>query len=335
MVAAHRGRFTNAGETIMTPPNDKPRRLGRGLEALLAARPDIAPTVPAPAEGATASVGRDDGPYAEPAPSPFRPIPIAQVRANPHQPRKEFRDEELADLTASLKASGLLQPITVRVAPSGAGFELVAGERRLRAAQRLGWTEIPAIVKEIDDRSLATLGLVENLQRVDLNPIEEALGYQALIDEFALTQQQVADVVGKDRSTVANMLRLLALPAAVRRMLQQGELTLGHARALLAVGHEHPLVDLAREVVAKGLSVREVEQRARDLAPRKAAGAPKAGRPVTRDPEARRIEDQLRRYLQTDVSLHVQAGTKGEIRIQFYSNEDLERLLELLLDSPE
>jgi ParB family chromosome partitioning protein len=319
----------------MTPPNEKPRRLGRGLEALLAARPDSAPTVPAGGEGAAARA-REDGPYAEPAPSPFRPIPIAQVRPNPHQPRKEFRDEELADLTASLKSSGLLQPITVRVAPGGGGgFELVAGERRLRAAQRLEWTEIPAIVKEIDDRSLATLGLVENLQRVDLNPIEEALGYQALIDEFALTQQQVADVVGKDRSTVANMLRLLTLPAAVRRMVQQGELTLGHARALLAVGHEHPLVDLAREVVAKGLSVREVEQRARDLSPRKAgtSGA-KPGRPVTRDPEARRIEDQLRRYLQTDVSLSVQAGMKGEIRIQFYSNEDLERILELLLDSP-
>jgi ParB family chromosome partitioning protein len=326
----------------MTPPNDKPRRLGRGLEALLAARPDIAPTVPAAAQGASAA----DTPYADTPPSPFRAIPIAQVRPNPHQPRKEFKDEELADLTRSLDASGLLQPITVRLVPGGPGangegsqaasFELVAGERRLRAAQRLGWTEIPAIVKEIDDRALATLGLVENLQRVDLNPNEEALGYQALIDEFALTQQQVADVVGKDRSTVANMLRLLTLPAGVRRMVQQGELTLGHARALLAVGHEHPLVELAKEVVAKGLSVREVEQRARDLSPKKAGSAgAKAGRPVTRDPEARRIEDQLRRYLQTDVSLNVQAGTKGEIRIQFYSNEDLERILELLLDSPD
>ena len=322
----------------MTPPNDKPRRLGRGLEALLAARPDIAPTVPAPGaqEGGAPAGGRGDGPYADSEPSPFRPVPIGQVRPNPYQPRKEFRDEEIGELAGSLAASGLLQPITVRVAPAG-GYELVAGERRLRAAQRLGWSEIPAIVKEIDDRALATLGLVENLQRVDLNPIEEALGYQALIDEFTLTQQQVADVVGKDRSTVANMLRLLTLPAGVRRMVQQGELTLGHARALLAVGHEHPLVELAKEVVAKGLSVREVEQRARDLSPKKGAavGGAKPGRPVTRDPEARRIEDQLRRYLQTDVSLNVQAGMKGEIRIQFYSNEDLERILELLLDSPD
>lgn len=318
----------------MTPPNDKPRRLGRGLEALLAARPDIAPTIPTPAADAAGASAPASAAEAEP--SPFRPIPVAQVRPNPYQPRKEFRDEELADLTASLRASGLLQPITVRVAPgTGGGFELVAGERRLRAAQKLGWTEIPAIVKDIDDRALATLGLVENLQRVDLNPIEEALGYQALIDEFTLTQQQVADVVGKDRSTVANMLRLLTLPASVRRMVQVGDLTLGHARALLAVGHEHPLTELAKEVVAKGLSVREVEQRARDLSPKKATGGAKPGRPVTRDPEARRIEDQLRRYLQTDVSLHVGAGTRGEIRIQFYSNEDLERVLELLLDSPD
>lgn len=311
----------------MTPPNDKPRRLGRGLEALLAARPDIAPTVAEPEAGVQAPV--------EPEPSPFRPIPVAEVRPNPYQPRKEFRDEEIAELAASIGASGLLQPITVRVSPSGGGYELVAGERRLRAAQRLGWSEIPAIVKTIDDRALATLGLVENLQRVDLNPIEEALGYQALIDEFTLTQQQVADVVGKDRSTVANMLRLLTLPASVRRMVQVGDLTLGHARALLAVGHEHPLTELAKEVVAKGLSVREVEQRARDLSPKRSTGGAKAGRPVTRDPEARRIEDQLRRYLQTDVSLQVGAGTRGEIRIQFYSNEDLERLLELLLDSPD
>jgi len=309
----------------MTPPSDKPRRLGRGLEALLAARPDLAPVVP---EGGVPATAGDQ-------PTPYRPVPIAEVRPNPYQPRKEFRDEELADLEASLKATGLLQPITVRVAPGG-GYELVAGERRLRAAQRIGWTEIPAIVKAIDDRSLATFGLVENLQRVDLNPIEEALGYQQLVDQFSLTQQQVADVVGKDRSTVANMLRLLALPGSVRRMVQQGDLTLGHARALLAVGQEHQITDLAKEVVAKGLSVREVEQRARELSPKRGKdGGAKPGRPVTRDPEARRIEDQLRRYLQTDVALQVRAGTRGEIRIQFYSNEDLERILELVLDSPD
>ena len=310
----------------MTPPSDKPRRLGRGLEALLAARPDLAPAVP---EGGVAPTAGDQ-------PTPYRSVPVTEVRPNPYQPRKEFRDEELADLEASLKATGLLQPITVRVAPGG-GYELVAGERRLRAAQRIGWTEIPAIVKAIDDRSLATFGLVENLQRVDLNPIEEALGYQQLVDEFSLTQQQVADVVGKDRSTVANMLRLLALPGSVRRMVQQGDLSLGHARALLAVGHEHQLTDLAKEVVAKGLSVREVEQRARELSPKRAGkeGGARPGRPVTRDPEARRIEDQLRRYLQTDVALQVRAGTRGEIRIQFYSNEDLERILELVLDTPD
>ena len=161
-------------------------------------------------------------------------LPISQIRANPYQPRQEFRPEDLADLEASLRANGLLQPITVRPAPNGSGFELIAGERRFRAATRLGWTEIPAIVRETDDRTLLTLAMVENLQRADLDPIEEADGYHRLMEEFDLSQQEVADVVGKDRSTVANALRLRQLPAAVRRLLQEKQMSAGHARALLA-----------------------------------------------------------------------------------------------------
>lgn len=308
--------------------SDKPRRLGRGLEALLATRPN-APAV----EGATAEESAD----AAVGGRTLRSVPIAQIRANPYQPRKEFRPEELADLEASLKATGLLQPITVRPAPNGAsGFELIAGERRLRAATRAGWTEIPAVVKELDDQTLLTLALVENLQRSDLNPIEEAEGYQRLINEFSLTQQQVADVIGKDRSTVANLLRVLNLPAALRRMLRDGEITLGHARALLMVSDERAMTDLARETVAQGLNVREVERRARDGAPaRKGESAKAAAPPRPPDPEARRIEDQLRRHLQTDVSLTVGAESRGEIRISFYSNDDLSRVLELLLGDPE
>lgn len=308
--------------------SDKPRRLGRGLEALLATRPN-APAV----EGATAEESAD----AAVGGRTLRSVPIAQIRANPYQPRKEFRPEELADLEASLKATGLLQPITVRPAPNGAsGFELIAGERRLRAATRAGWTEIPAVVKELDDQTLLTLALVENLQRSDLNPIEEAEGYQRLINEFSLTQQQVADVIGKDRSTVANLLRVLNLPAALRRMLRDGEITLGHARALLMVSDERAMTDLARETVAQGLNVREVERRARDGAPaRKGDGGKAATPPRPPDPEARRIEDQLRRHFQTDVSLTVGAESRGEIRISFYSNDDLSRVLELLLGDPE
>jgi ParB family chromosome partitioning protein len=308
----------------MTP--EKPRRLGRGLEALLTARPS-------PSSSASAGVADDAGGTAdEVGGRSLRSVPIAQIRPNPYQPRKEFRAEELADLEASLKATGLLQPITVR--PIGAGgFELVAGERRLRAATQAGWTEIPAVVKEIDDQTLLTLALVENLQRSDLNPIEEAEGYHRLINEFGLTQQQVADVIGKDRSTVANLLRVLNLPAAVRRMLQTGEISLGHARALLMVGDERAMVELARETITLGLNVREVERRARDGTPSRKAEGAKGGTatPQRADPEARRIEDQLRRHLQTDVALAVTDKARGEIRISFYSNDDLARLLELLL----
>jgi ParB family chromosome partitioning protein len=254
-------------------------------------------------------------------------VPLHQIRANPYQPRKTFRDEELADLEASLRTSGLLQPITLRKAADGHGFELVAGERRYRAATRLGWPEIPAIVKEIDDRTLLTLAMVENLQRADLDPIEEAEGYQRLIDEFALTQQQVADVIGKDRSTIANMLRLLGLPASVRRMLQEGQITLGHARALLALGNERAIADMAREVVARGLTVRDVERRAREATTKKRP-TERGASTDHRTAEVRRIEERLRSHLQTDVAIALQDRERGELRIAFYSADDLERLLE-------
>lgn len=292
--------------------SDKQRRLGRGLEALIAAREE--PPAPEGQRGA------------------LQPLPIAQIRPNPYQPRKDFRPEELAELEASLRANGLLQPIIVRPAPSGQGYELIAGERRLRAATRLGWSEIPAVVRPIDDQTLLTLALVENLQRSDLNPIEEAEGYQRLIAEFALTQQQVADLVGKDRSTVANLLRLLNLPASVRHLVQDAQLTLGHARALLALESEHAIVTLAREIVARGLTVRDVERRARE------AGSPaaKPGRARRRPtgqstPEAKRIADELRARLQTDVSVTAGRGGRGTIAITFYSADDLDRLLDVIL----
>jgi ParB family transcriptional regulator, chromosome partitioning protein len=317
----------------MTAPNDKssapPRRLGRGLEALLSIKQQ--PAADAPVGGGagagTASVADEDR-------GDFRRITIAQIRPNPYQPRKEFNAEELADLESSLSATGLLQPITVRPATSGKGFELIAGERRLRAATNLGWTEIPAIVRDIDDKTLLTLALVENLQRSDLNPIEEAEGYQRLVDEFSLTQQEVADVVGKDRSTVANALRVLQLPTQVRKMVQEGQITSGHARALLALRHEHEMIELAREVAERGMSVREVERRVRDSGGRTKKATPmSAGRPEQRNTEARRIEDQLRRYLQTDVRITLSGSDQGEVRIAFYSTDDLQRVLELVLGS--
>ena len=316
---------------------EKPRRLGRGLEALISARPTKVPATSAPASSAVpapiSEPARLDDSRAEPR-SALRSLPIALIRPNPLQPRKEFSAAELADLESSIRANGLLQPVTVRVA--GAGYELIAGERRFRAVSRIGWTEIPAIVRgaaETDDKAALTLALVENLQRADLNPIEEGEGYQQLISQFSLTQQEVADVVGKDRSTVANTLRLLALPTAVRRMVREGELTIGHARALLSLGDDHRMVELAKAIVAEGLNVREVERRVREAGAARAASktgvAPKAG--VVRPPEVARIEEQLRRQLQTDVKIHLSAKEKGDIRIAFYSADDLERVLDLVL----
>ena len=299
---------------------DKPRRLGRGLEALLGGGP---PAATAPATSTQSAHPAENS-------APFRAIRIDQIQPNPFQPRKEFREEDLAQLQASIAANGLLQPITVRAA--GDHFELVAGERRLRAASRLGWTEIPAIVKDYDDKALLTLALVENLQRADLNPIEEAEGYSRLIAEFQLTQQEVASIVGKDRSTVANSLRLLTLPTAVRHMLQGGHLTVGHARALLALQSERVIVDLAREVVARNLSVRDVERRVKQsVAPTRQpnAAAPAPGGSA-RAAELRRLTDRLRRRLQTDVVVHIDEKDRGQLRVSFYSAEDLNRLIELI-----
>ena len=272
--------------------------------------------------------------------SGLQQVRLSEIRPNPYQPRKEFKLEELSELQASLKASGLLQPITLRPSPTGTGYELIAGERRFRAASALGWTDIPAVVRTIDDKTLLTLALIENLQRSDLNPLEEAEGYKRLVDEFALSHAQVGDVVGKDRTTVANLLRLLQLPAAVRRLLSDGTISLGHARALLGLGDDRAMIDLAREVASQGLSVRDVERRVQNTPGNKRST--KSATSSTRTPasaEARSIEDRLRRHLQTDVSVHLSKGknTKGELRIHFYSNDDLARVLDLVVgsDSPD
>ncbi len=300
--------------------SESPRRLGRGLDALLA-RKEPARDIATPY-------------LSEPLrpPSALQSLPISAIRPNPFQPRREFRADELAELEASLRANGLLQPVSVRPAPTGVGYELIAGERRLRAATQIGWTEIAAIVRPTDDRATLTLAMVENLQRSDLDPIEEADGYQRLIDDFRLSQQDVADVVGKNRSTVANALRLLQLPVAVQRMVQEQQLSAGHARAMLALSNATAILELARETVQNGLSVREVERRvqAQRATPpasgRKPASVSAPPKPATA--EVRRIEELLRKKLQTGVSLHMTGAQKGEVRIEFYSNDDLERVLE-------
>lgn len=312
---------------------EKPRRLGRGLEALLAVTQPPASARPQQGEGGGAAPAEAADPAAQ-----VRRVSISSIRANPYQPRKEFRDEELADLEASLKATGLLQPITLRPAGRNA-FELIAGERRLRAATRLGWTEIPAIVRDVDDRTLLTLAIVENLQRVDLNPLEEAEGFKRLIDEFGLTQQQVADVVGKDRTTVTNLLRVLTLPDPVRALLRDSAITLGHARALLGLNDPKAMQQLANIAVAEALSVREVERRVRAMneppsmgersAPPAKSSTDQVAAPLSS--QMKLVEDRLRRRLQTDVSISTSGADKGSIRIGFYSADDLERVLDIVL----
>ena len=337
----------------MTPPPEPSRRLGRGLDALLGKREALlqgtgatAPASEQPpggsaAAGASAQTGATVGtPVAAPsetattsAAGTLLTLSLGQIKPNPFQPRQEFRPDELADLEASLRVNGLLQPVTVRPAPNGIGYELIAGERRFRAATRLGWTEIPALVRRVDDRTLLTLAMIENLQRSDLDPIEEADGYQRLVDDFALTTQEVADVVGKDRSTVANALRLRALPASVKRMLQGKQLAPGHARALLALANERAIVDMAREAAANHWSVREVERRVNAAKP----GSKSAKPPATTTPPAgasaavvARLQDTLRTALQTQVSITLTGKASGDIRITFHSNDDLERILERL-----
>jgi ParB family transcriptional regulator, chromosome partitioning protein len=285
------------------------RRLGRGLEALL---------------GPTREEAEREGSLVE--------LPVKDVRPNPLQPRREVDPTALEELKSSIQQAGLLQPVVVRPAPGGSGFELIAGERRLRACQALGWEKIPAVRRDVDDRTVLTLALIENLQRDDLSPVDEARGYERLIAEFELTQQDVAIAVGRDRSTVANALRLLKLPDVVLQMLHDGHLSVGHARALLALDDPRTVTSLAREATAQGLSVRDVEDRVRGgRAPER---RPRLKRGLAPAPEVRRVEDALRRRLGTDVRVTLRAKGKGQLHVAFYSNDDLARILELILGTP-
>ena len=293
---------------------EKPRRLGRGLEAL----------IPGASSGGTATLPT-------PASTEYQRIAITRIRPNPYQPRREFAEAELNELQASLKASGLLQPITVRPSPAGEDFELISGERRLRAATRLGWTDIPAIIRDVDDRTLLTLALVENLQRADLNPVEEARGYRRLAEEFGFTHAQIAEAIGKDRTSVTSMLRILQLPPAILDIVEKGQLSAGHARALVSLEDDRRALTLANEAVARQLSVRELERRVRDVLQPKTPTRPQQSSAPPGSPVLRQLEDELRRRLQTDVRVRLTGPERGAVEIAFYSADDLERVLDLVL----
>jgi ParB family chromosome partitioning protein len=293
---------------------EKPRRLGRGLEALI-------PGASLSTNAAVATAPSGD----------YQQLPLSSIRANPYQPRREFDESELSELQASLKSSGLLQPITVRRAVDG--YELISGERRLRAASRLGWTDIPAIIRDVDDRTLLTLALVENLQRADLNAVDEARGYRRLSEEFGFTHAQIAEAIGKDRTSITSLLRILQLPATVLEIVEKGRLSAGHARALVALEDDRRALALANEAVARQLSVRELERRVRDAQQPPGPKRPQAQASTvpSTSPVLRQLEDELRRRLQTDVRIRLSAPEKGTIEVAFYSADDLERVLDLVL----
>ena len=290
-------------------PSPKEHGLGRGLSALL---------------GDAALQSQEGGSVN---------LPISQVEPGLKQPRKRFDDASLSDLADSIRIHGIIQPLTVRRLSSGY-YQIIAGERRWRAAKQAGLTEVPAIIIEADDRKVMELGLIENLQREDLNPVEEANGLRVLIDEYGLTQEEVAQRVGKSRSAVANALRLLALPDAIHLLLEEGTLSAGHARAILAVPGGDLQKKLAQKVVSDGLSVRQTEALAKRLAAQKAVEEPAS-------PPAQPDFTIYLRAAEQDLStrfgrkVHILNGKKkGKIELEYYSTEDLNALLEALQHIP-
>jgi len=277
--------------------------LGRGLDALISGDTAAVATEGLPAQAATTELS------------------IELISPNPFQPRKRFDDTTLRELADSIKASGVLQPLLVRRVSPGE-FQLVAGERRLRAAQIVGLKKVPVVVKDVDDRAMMEMALVENIQREALDPIEEARAYQTLIEKVGLTHEKLSERVGKQRVTITNSLRLLSLPAEVMDMVSRGTLSAGHARALLALENRGDLLAAARYVATKGFSVRRTESFVRRK--QRTAHARPRGSRLEGLPE---WETKLQQRFSTQVAIH--AGRKGgKVEFQFYSQSDLERLLE-------
>jgi ParB family transcriptional regulator, chromosome partitioning protein len=294
--------------------------LGRGLGALLGgapAKPAPFPTIHPIAPAETESV---------------RQVPLERVRPCPLQPRKEFRAEALEELAESIRQQGIIQPLVVR--RKGDDYELIAGERRWRAAGLAGLKEVPVIVREADDLSVLELALIENLQRENLNPLEEALGYQQLIEQFKLRQEDVAAKVGKSRTVVANALRLLKLDSEIQAYLRDGRVSVGHAKVILGLSSPTHQKLAAERIIKENLSVRQTEELVSRLQAEKhetasSNGSRAGGIPGSRDPHVGNVENRLRERLGTKVQLRYRQG-KGSLEIRFFSDDELERILHLL-----
>ncbi len=252
-------------------------------------------------------------------------LAVDQVHPDAANPRKHFDAETISELAASLESRGMLQPIVVR--RDARGYRIVMGERRFRAACHLGWTEVPVLVKEATDEEAFRDALVENLQREDLNPLEAAEAYNYLLEKQKLTQEQIASIVGKNRSSVANALRLLMLPSEVKVLLSSGKLDMGHARALLSLSTPEEIIALAREIAAKRLSVRDTETRVKG---QRSGALPAKAKGDGSTPEARRLVEGLQRRLGTKVRLRLRGGGRGSLEVDFHSYDDLERITQII-----
>lgn len=296
--------------------------LGRGLSALL-------PSKPAPV---AASLETAPGAEATPTPaSGVRTVSVDAITPNPVQPRTIFRPERLEELAASIRANGILQPLVVRESGTGT-FQIVAGERRLRAAKLAGLNEVPIIVQEVADPKMLELALIENLQREDLNPIETAHAYDRLSRELGLSQEEIGRRTGKDRSSVTNMMRLLRLPKEVQQLLAENRLTMGQARALLGLESPEEQIRLAEKAAAQGLNVRQVEAMVQEAhSPGEGSSRKSGPRSDKLDPNVEAALEELRRILQTKVKIVELSEERGRIEIQYYSQEHLESIYELIV----
>lgn len=255
-------------------------------------------------------------------------LDISKIKPNSKQPRRVFDDEKLKELATSIKEHGVVQPIVVRKV--GKGYEIVAGERRWRACQLLGLKTVPAVIKEYSDQEVTEIALIENIQRENLNPVEEAQAYKQLMERFKFTQEKLAVKLGKSRPYVANVLRLLNLPPQVLTLIESGELSLGHGRTLLALASPPKQIDVAEKIIQLGLSVRQTEEIVKQLAEEKPTSKPRNKDKNQVDPTFRQIEDRLRSVFGTKVKIS-DKGSRGRIEIEYYGEEDLNRILDLFI----